>query len=256
MQPGIEGSLTFCSDVWPPYVNAQDSGREGYVIDLLREIYEPLGYNVELEIIPWSRCLEAVSSGRTTGVIGADEEEAPDLVFPAETMGAYHPLFYTLSNSKWIYKGIETLHDIRLGVAQDYSYSDEMDAYIEQSRQTDRIMLSKGEQPLDLLLNALHEGRLDAFVEDQFTINAFMGNHSEIKQDLRVAGALTTNDRMYVAFSPMEKGSIPLAKRYDRRINKLRNGGFLAKILANYNLKDWQENPAQAAQGQLRERQP
>ena len=47
-----------------------------------------------------------------------------------------------------------------------------------------------------------------------------------------------------------------LGKSYDRRINKLRNGGFLNRTLASYNLKDWQENPAQATQGQLRERQP
>ena len=202
MQPGVEGTLTFCSDVWAPYVNAQDNGREGYVIDLLREIYEPLGYNVELEIIPWSLCLKAVRSGRTTGVIGTDAEEAPALIFPEETMGVYRPLFYTLSQSKWTYHGIETLNGIRLGVVQDYSYSDEMDAYIEQYRQTDSILLSKGEQPIDLLLNALQEGWLDAFVENQFTIDAFLGNNSEIRQNLRIAGPLTTDDRMYVAFSP------------------------------------------------------
>ena len=37
MQPGIEGTLTFCSAVWPPYVNAQGSERAGYVVDLLRD---------------------------------------------------------------------------------------------------------------------------------------------------------------------------------------------------------------------------
>lgn len=256
LQPGIEGVLTFCSDVWPPYVNVQGLGSEGYVIDLLREIYEPLGYSVEIEIIPWSLCLQSVNSGRTIGVIGTDEDEAPGLVFPEETMGEYHPLFYTLSKSKWTYQGMETLNTVRLGVVQDYSYSDELDAYIEEYRQTDSILLSKGEQPLDLLLKALQAGRIDAFVEDQFTVDALLGNKPEFRQGLRIAGSLKTDENMYVAFSPTDEKSLRLSQSYDRRVSKLRNAGLLDKILANYNLKDWQKNPAQATQSQPGERQP
>lgn len=256
LRPGIEGALTFCSDVWPPYVKVQGRGSDGYVIDLLREIYEPLGYSVEIEIIPWSLCLQAVNSGRMIGAIGTDEDEAPGLVFPEETMGAYHPLFYTLSKSKWTYQGRETLNAVRLGVVQDYSYSDELDAYIEEHRQTDSILLSKGEQPLDLLLKVLLSGRIDAFVEDQFTVDALLGNNPEIKQNLRIAGSLTTDERMYVAFSPTDEKSLNLSQSYDRRLNKLRTAGLLDNILVNYHLKDWQKNPAQATQSQPGERQP
>jgi len=250
MKPGIEGTLTFCSDVWPPYVNAYGSGRKGYVIDLLREIYEPLGYEVNLEILPWSQCLQQVNSGRVTGVIGVDKEKAPGLIFPDETITGYRLSFYTLAQAEWAYQGPETLKGLRLGVVEDYSYPDELDAYIEEYRQTDRILLGRGEQAVALLLTALQAGRLDAFVADPFSVDALLNNKSEAEQNLRKTTPFVTDEKIYVAFGPSGERSLRLRQSYDRRINRLRNGGSLAKPHANYNLESWQLNSAQTTQSQ------
>lgn len=251
MQPGIEGTLSFCSDSRPPYVNLPGGGSEGYFIDLLQEIYEPLGYKVTLEITPWDLCLEAVESGRTTGAIGARRQETPGLVFPVETLGQFRPHFYTLSRSGWTYQGLKTLQAIRLGVLTEHSYSDELDEHIDQFRKTDRITLRKGEQAFELLLNDLQEGRLDALLADPLTVDVFMGKNPEIKQNLRVAGSLTTDERLYVAFSTEDESSLRLRQSYDRRINKFRESGFLATFLDRYDLKDWQQSPVETTRKQF-----
>ena len=45
-RPGIEGTLTFCSDIWPPYVNDPEQKQRGYSVELLQAIYSPAGFQV------------------------------------------------------------------------------------------------------------------------------------------------------------------------------------------------------------------
>jgi polar amino acid transport system substrate-binding protein len=237
-------------------VNEPGNHREGYVVDMLREIYQPLGFKVQLFIVPWSRCLEEVRIGRVTAVIGTDTEEAPDLIFPDATMGVYRPLFYTLAEADWTYHGIDALQEIRLGVVQDYSYSSELDTYIEDYHQTDRLLFAKGEQPMEPLLLALREERIEAFIENEFTVTAYFDDQPGELGLVREAGRLQTDDKMYVAFNPSVERINALAKHYDQRIDKLRKGGLLAELLNNYGLKDWLVKPLyQSLQGRSEEKQ-
>ncbi len=249
--------LSFCSDVWPPYVNERGSRREGYVVDMLREVYQPLGFKVQLFIVPWSRCLEEVRIGQMTAVIGTDTEEAPELIFPKATMGVYRPLFYTLTEDSWIYPGIDALQKVRLGVVQDYSYSAKLDTYIKDYHQTDRLLFAKGEQPLETLFLALREERIDAFIENEITVNTYLANQPGKLGLIREAGALQADEKMFVAFNPAYERANSLAKHYDDRVDELRKSGLLAALLNNYGLKDWSlKSPYQSLQDRSEEKRP
>ena len=91
--------LTFGSDPWPPYAGTAGSDREGYVVEILREVYEPLGYEVRYVNRPWSRCIEQVRSGEMTGLAGCDMYEAQDLRYPRHTIGVTEPTFFVLEES-------------------------------------------------------------------------------------------------------------------------------------------------------------
>jgi polar amino acid transport system substrate-binding protein len=250
-------TLSFCSDVWLPYIYQPGNSRDGYVVDLLRKIYQPLGFDVQFFILPWSRCLDDVRDGRITASIGTETTDAPDFIFPGASMGMFLPLFYTLPETDWAYDGIDSLQGIRLGVVQDYAYSSDLDLFINKYHQTDRLLISKGEAPLEILFQALREKRIDVFVANSVTVNAFLQRDPVRKGLLRMAGQLKLPGILFVAYSPADGRAVNLAQHYDLRIDELRKDGYLAEVLNNYGLRDWLVEPRyQTLQGRSVEKQP
>ena len=89
-----EKFLLFSSDPWPPYAGYAGAELEGYIVDVLREIYEPLGYKINYVNLPWSRCIRDTRDGKLTALGGADFDEVPDFIFPKETIGITRPVFF------------------------------------------------------------------------------------------------------------------------------------------------------------------
>ena len=60
-------SIRFCADdaQWPPY-SYLDSNQQmqGFTVELLTRGFERLGQPIEIEQLPWARCLAAVENGR------------------------------------------------------------------------------------------------------------------------------------------------------------------------------------------------
>lgn len=237
-QRGIEGLLTFCTDVSEPFIPVRGETQSGYIPELLRMLYEPVGFQVELVRSPWGRCLSEALKGDMTGVIGTDPSQAASLVFPTEPLDAYRPQFYTLSESPWVYQDLQNLHEIRLGALRDYSYSSLLNAYLTRQGKSERLVFTQGERGLETLLLALHEGKIDAFVANQFTVDAFLKTRAAPKVKLRIAGSLLPKHKLFVAFNPEADRTYTLATRFDRRIRMLRRNGTLARHLAQHNLTD------------------
>ncbi|MFC7419044.1 substrate-binding periplasmic protein [Iodobacter arcticus] len=63
-----EKSVRVCGgqSEWPPssyYVDAQNKKIEGYSVDVLRGIFKSAGYQIEIQLLPWPRCLAEVQKG-------------------------------------------------------------------------------------------------------------------------------------------------------------------------------------------------
>lgn len=231
--------LTFVSDPWAPYAGQAGSPLEGYIVDLLRKIYVPRGYEVRFLNMPWSRCIRDTRDGVVTGLAGADFHEVPDFVFPQETVGATEPTFFVRSGSSWKFEGFQSLEKVSLGVIQDYTYSRKLDEYILRHKGTKRIFSVTGENPLDRLLEALETGRAAVFVENRAVVLQKLRDLKRPLTALPEAGTPGAGVRLYVPFSPKLAHSRELAKIFDQRLAELRASGDLERILAPYGLKDW-----------------
>ena len=233
--------LLFCSDPWVPYAGHAGSENEGYIIDILRAIYEPLGYRVKYINAPWSRCVRNTRDGKFSALAGADFDEVPDFVFPKKSIGVTRPTFFTLKDRDWTYDDIESLLEIKLGGIQDYTYSEGVDKYLRQHQDDDNVLLVKGEDPLERLIKALEVGRIDAFVENAPVVYATIQRMGLDVNDFRDAGHAMPGVILYIPFSPKIHESRQYAEIFDRDIHKLRHTGQLDMILKHYNIPDWLE---------------
>jgi len=235
----VIGQLRFCSDPWPPYAGKADVENRGYVVEIIQEIYEGLGYVVLYENVPWSRCLRDTRDGIFNGVAGADINEAPDFIFPRSSVGITNPQFFTRPDSQWLYHGVQSLDDIRLGVVQDYTYSPVLDIYIRQHQSDRRLTFVKGTDALTQLFNLVKADRIDAFVENATVVEYTLSQLGVEQGKIKPAGSLETGVILYVPFSPRYQESRELISIFDSGMEQLRNSGRLKEILAKYQVKDW-----------------
>ncbi len=229
-------TLKLAADRWCPYNCAPNSQKPGYVVELAELAFAP-DYQVKLIEVPWSRALRNTELGLYNGIIGALPGEAPGFIYPLTPVGIARQVLVVRQDNPWQYNGLISLHQLRIAVAADYSYSDELDAYIEAQQHSRDLVVIRSEQPLERMHKLLKEGKIDAYIEDKTVVSYHAHRHHETQQ-IRFAAEFNASP-IYIAFSPAEPLSYRLAKHLSSRITELRNNGQLATLLARYGLEDW-----------------
>ncbi|WII71244.1 transporter substrate-binding domain-containing protein [Bdellovibrio sp. 22V] len=239
-------TLSFRSDYWCPYVCEPDSSRPGYMIEILRAVFEKHGHKVEFKLSNWVRAIKDTRSNRVHGLISASQSDAPDFIYPRKSLGVMKAAYFTKKSSSWTYKGRHSLHGRRIGVINGYTYGNSIDTLVK-SRHKSFIPFS-GERPLEQILKMLDTGRLDAFVENPVALHFYLMEHKRDVDDLRVGGWVIGEDPyLYVGFAPTNPKSAEYAEILSGGIDSLRRSGELRRILEKYNLEDWEVNRKMAA---------
>lgn len=222
-----------------PYTTKMKKKKQGYTYDILKAIYGDT-YDVRLDVFPWARALLNASLNQNQAIVGIHKtpENEQAYIFPKRTIGMTGNAFFVLKNTKWEYKGLESLEKIKLGIVKDVTYGDEFQAYFEKNTKNyDRLHVAKGTDALELNLRLLTLGKLDAIFDDTQTILS-AANTMKIGSQIKAVGFDNT-DPIYVAFSKEFLKAQELADRFDTEIVNLRASGALDKILFNYAIEDW-----------------
>lgn len=231
--------ISIRADYWPPYNADPGNAKKGYMIEILQEIFAPLGHTIDYQTLSWDDSLAAVEKGQFDAVVGASHDDAPGFVFPQESLGNSGTGLFVKRGNAWTYQGMSSLEKVRLGVIEAYSYSEELDAYIEAHRGSDRVVEVSGDNALPILIGMLRSGQVDAVAEDP-SVMVFNLLDQKIPVNELVAISMTAEKvPLYVAFSPKKKTSAEYARQFDDGLRTLRKNGKLQQILYRYGLKDW-----------------
>ncbi|WP_373975071.1 transporter substrate-binding domain-containing protein [Chitinibacter sp. SCUT-21] len=226
-------NLLLVSDPWCPVVCNDDPKKPGYFVELAKAIFEPAGYSVKYDVVPFARAEAMMNSGEAAGFLGVLKlPKRQSWVFPVHPQAISRVCFYTQPSSNWRFHNEESLRGIRLGTIRGYSYGSEIDALLPLS-QVDPVNGVGGFQRSVAKLNA---GRVSTLVEYELVAQYQM---YQMGYALREAGCAQRSDALYLAFSPRRVDAAQLAKLLDEGIKKMRKTGELQKILKPYGLVDW-----------------
>lgn len=231
--------ISLRADDWCPYNCDPKSDHPGFLIEIAKMILEPKGYIVDYQLMPWARARAEAGDGKIDGIVGAFYSDAPGFSFPSEALGLATNCFYTLKDSKWVFKSVSDLEHIVMGAIQGYTYDESIDNYIRkyQSDQK-RVDLVHGDGILVLQnLEKLMRHRIGTFIEDKNVLHYQMNTHSKT-EGVREAGCLL-NQKVFIAFSPKLKIGKDLAQMLSDGFKKLRSSGQLKRILKIYGARDW-----------------
>lgn len=238
---GRAETITLAADQWCPYNCVPDTKAPGFMVEIAQRAFAAHEVSVQYQVLPWLRALYGTQVGRYSAVIGATKVEAPDFVFPAQEQGRAANSFWVETDSAWQYSGPASLQGVKLGVMGGYSYSEEVEAYINDERNDGRITVLSGNTPLERGLNMLKRKRIDVLLEDDNVMNHWLQLNGMVG-DYRRAGSVGQSEsfkRLYIAFSPQQEMSSTYARWLSDYMTSARDSGELDQLLAKYGLTDW-----------------
>ena len=229
-------TLTIEADEWCP-INCNPSASQlGIGIDLAKKIFEPLGYRINYVVVPWTRALEDVRSGKADAVVGASRSDDARLVFPDNAITNISDDFYILKGSPWQYQGEFTLKDKHVGVIDGYGYGEVVTKYINAHKNIPgEIFISQGKDALNQNIEALINRKIDLIIESKVVMDYHL-QKMNLDDKLVWAGGVPQAP-VYVAFSPKLVQSARLKAQYDAGIRQLQASGALAGMYSSYQLR-------------------
>ncbi|NRB41950.1 MAG: transporter substrate-binding domain-containing protein [Pseudomonadales bacterium] len=227
----IAREITVVSDSWCPYNCEPGDEKEGFGIDLLRQIFAVENITVVYTLMPWQDAIDAVDRGEFHAVVGAYHSDAKQLVFPKTPFALSTNCFYITAENHWDYINNDSLKGVRLGTLDGYSYGADIDSYLrENERPGDKVF--SGDMPLPKLKKSLLDGEVDVIIEDEMVFEFNLINAAEKKQFKSVSCRLAA--KVYVAFSAHHTETDELLKIYEKGLLRLLSNGEYQKIMQRY----------------------
>jgi polar amino acid transport system substrate-binding protein len=215
--------------------------RRGVVIDMVNDIYQQAGYQVELIEVPYARGMEMVSDGQCDML--PEKEYSPlverGFVYANVPTFRYPTAFVVRHGDRWRFDGVASLGKRRVATGIGWTYSSinpDYQAYLDDPQNAENVELMTGENDVvPRILKMIAGGRVDAYADNVLVleyIRAEMGLENQLDIVTPDLGGLLVE-------MPIFSSQIPQAER-DRLIaiwdqgRKAINGDTQGAYLARY----------------------
>lgn len=239
MQTAFCDTITLIADEWCPYNCEANSQSPGYMIEVAKKVFTKEGHEViYLTGLSWEDAIVKSRNNEYNAIVGAARVDAPDFIFPENEIGISQMSFIINAQSTWSYNGLESLEEVKLGAIVDYSYNEEIDAYIQKNKDDyDKVQLISGNKALSHNMQKLLRGMISTLIDDTCVIKYFFKSN-EFTNPFKFI-EVTAPSKSYIAFSPKNDKSQEYANILSKGIERLRENGELEIILQKYGLDDW-----------------
>lgn len=229
-------TVTLVADEWCPYNCDPASDHPGILVEIAKRALEKEGIEVKYEILPWTRAIGEARRGTRDAIIGAAISDAPDFIFPEVPQFKMKNAFFTLKDSTWNFESLGSLDSVSIGVIRNYTYSIELDAYIEEhGHNLDRVQVTSGENALEINVKKLAAGRITAVLEDESVLKMFLRDNPAYQGKFRMAGHIEDpHNGIHIAFSPAKENSKHYADLIARETRRLHETGEINALISYY----------------------
>ena len=234
-----ERPIVIASDPWCPYAcDPEADGREGYMVDMAREIFEGLGFKVEYRVVNFATLKRMAKDGSATAVPGVATTMDGAIVLPAMAQGNSANAVALHDMTGFTYSKPQDFEHFRLGVIKDYNYGGAVQEYVQKNiGNPDRIIVLSGFGYSHLAqgLRMLAAGRLDMLMDD-YNVLRWQVRRLGMQQQLTTM-SLKDDADLFIGFSENDPRSHELARIMAESTRRLQQNGKLAIIMRKYGLE-------------------
>ena len=221
-------NLKACMVLWPPFITKAGDEIKGPDTDILKLIAERKGYTVQIQEIPWKRCLEMAEKGEVDIVYSASKNSDREafLYYPKTQLHTTRYVFVTKPNVKtdWATSKDPKSLPQPIGSVLGYSVTDDLKA--KQVKVDDGATTDP--QNLDKFLG----GRVQSFIIEESVLKALLeGKYAKNKSEVNVLEPpYEDNKDYYITISKKSPQGEKVLKDFEAELEKMKKEGELEKI--------------------------
>lgn len=227
---------------WLPF-NGHRDGRSGYIVDVLREIFDDAGIRSEFVILPFTRAKRDTEDGFYNGMLNTSEGFSSKLKTGTQEVGVVEYCYFTRAGDDWEYTGTPSLHGRSIVFNTGHPMHDDKSFYENPDNKKYFIHIPYTETYLDQVIEMMNSGHLDTFVEERHVVKYYLRKHPESKVQIRKAGYLRRR-KLYMGF-PVAPELAEKTRIIDTIVSqgllRLRDSGRLTRIMNSYDLEVWEK---------------
>lgn len=231
-------SLTLVTLESPPSEYSENNIAKGSNVDIVKEALKRIGYDVNIQFVPWKRALFMVEKGQADGVIDAayTKERAQYMYYPEEEI--YIEEWYAFKKKDaniTLDKDFQNAKDIRLGITRGFSYGGKIQDAIDNNM---FIFLDESYNN-ELNLKKVDAGRFDMFLgvkKTVFQLAKKLGYEDKIsivKMTETNKDYLLNLSKTYLGFSK-KRVSQELVDSFSNALSIMKEDGTIEKINKKY----------------------
>ncbi|NDC56670.1 MAG: hypothetical protein EBZ69_07685, partial [Alphaproteobacteria bacterium] len=102
-------TITLVADEWCPFTcdPASDPHKPGFLIDIVKAVFEKKGHVVTYRLLPWTRAINDTREGKYAALVGASQADGPDFIFHRTPLSTMQNAFFVKKDNPWRYTGLE-----------------------------------------------------------------------------------------------------------------------------------------------------
>jgi len=213
---------------YPPYEYEDQNAFKGIHVDILREAFKRLGFQIRLEILPWKRMLKTAETGRSKAVFSLTitEDRLRYLCFPSESLSTVTSALFARKNSGFKIDELNELDNRSIGIIESYTYGEEFDQLSSLHK-----VNCKDEKEQVLMLS---KERVDLVAAEEAPF-FFVARKLGLDKDFEKIHTLSEHS-LYIGFSKRALGKRceSVVRSFNKVLKEMRAEGIVRKISSRY----------------------
>lgn len=218
-------SITTVSVVTEEWEECTNADGTGLYFDILHAVFDPEKLKISFQIMPYTRAVDTVVSGKADIVVGAYADEIEGVIYPEWYFDSDNVSALYMKSKFPVFKGEEELDGRRVAWIRGYGYEEYFD------RDMTVVELDKRETALSMLL----KDRIDIFLDALMDIEASLETIPADRNKLAVLPIMYME--LYMCFADTPKGK-QLAAIWDKNFAELVSNGSLLKLYEKWDIAD------------------
>jgi len=211
----VPGKVMLASEEWSDYTNKDGTG---LAWDVLRQVFEPAGINLQTRSVPYTRSVGLAQRGEVDGWVGSYRNEAEGVLYPHWNFDSDH--IYALGLASLPTPTVATLGNYRLAWVRGYKYEE----YLPNVRRFNQVERRDG--ILAMLLHGRADFYIDALAEAKYVL-------SQADDPSKFTLTPIAELPLYIGFADNERGRGLMAV-FDQRMAALVKSGELKPIFERW----------------------
>lgn len=231
-QKAYSTKLIFAAADTKPTAYSVEGVQKGILVDIINEVFKRAGYDIEIKLLPWARCIEEVRLGRIDGIFSSYDlpERRSFLIFTKEVLIVQEQAFFVRNDSKITFDGdLKKLSNNSIGIITGTSYGPRLDSAINEGVFKKNDPTSSIESNLRKLIIKRVE-IIPSYKHVVLSTAKELGYLDKVKQLKPAIEAIPS----YLAFSKNKADYAKIIKDYDTALLSMKKDGTYDAIFSKY----------------------